>query len=76
MCIIVYKPKGKKLPKYETLKTCFENNNNGAGFMYVENGIVIIKKGYMCINDLVTALNKIQNPRHKNIKNILTFGFH
>jgi hypothetical protein len=36
MCIIVYKPENKQVEK-DVLKTCFESNNDGFGFSYVEN---------------------------------------
>lgn len=47
MCIIVVKDKNKPLPKKEYLMNCFENNPDGAGFMYLNHNRVIIDKGYM-----------------------------
>jgi predicted glutamine amidotransferase len=47
MCIIVYKPKNKIMPNEDTLRQCFVKNPDGAGYMFNENGKVIIKKGYM-----------------------------
>ena len=47
MCIIVAKEKNVGLPTYSQLLNSFEYNNDGAGFMYVKNGKVIIDKGYM-----------------------------
>jgi predicted glutamine amidotransferase len=47
MCIIVAKDKKAPLPTKQVLKNCFENNSDGAGFMYTYNGNVIIDKGYM-----------------------------
>jgi hypothetical protein len=32
MCIGIFKPEGQQLPSKETLRTCFANNNDGAGF--------------------------------------------
>lgn len=48
MCIIVYKPKGVHLPAESILKTCYNNNDDGAGFMYFDskNNIIQIKKGF------------------------------
>lgn len=34
MCIAIYKPSGKTVSK-AVLKTCFENNSDGAGFAYI-----------------------------------------
>lgn len=49
MCIIVYKPKDRILSK-NTLENCFMNNNDGAGYMFSENGELIIKKGFFSFN--------------------------
>lgn len=51
MCIIVYKPKGIKMPDRKTLKTCWTNNPDGAGYMYPSNNQVIIKKGFMSFDE-------------------------
>lgn len=68
MCIIVVKKKGIDLPSKETLKTCFERNHDGAGLMYVQNGQVIIDKGYM---DFKSFYKRLQKVEHKigNLKN-------
>ena len=47
MCIIIAKEKYGRLPSEKELKNCFTNNSDGAGFMYVKNGKVVIDKGYM-----------------------------
>jgi len=59
MCIIIYKPKKQPLPSREILERCFNYNSNGAGFMYVKDNKVIIKKGYMIFEDLFNDLRKI-----------------
>lgn len=33
MCIIVCKPEGAAMPSTDTLRRCFEENPDGAGFM-------------------------------------------
>lgn len=65
MCIIVFKPKGVKLPSKKTLKKCFDYNNDGAGFMYNSGDHITIKKGYMTFNELYNDLLDID--RQKNI---------
>ena len=45
MCIIAYKPAGQNIDR-QTLQTCFENNPDGAGFMFPCEGKVLIRKGY------------------------------
>lgn len=61
MCIIAIKDKGVNLPDEKIIKTMFYNNPDGAGFMYAENGKVIIKKGFMTYENLEEELNKIHN---------------
>lgn len=59
MCIIVVKDKNKPLPKDKYLKNCFENNPDGAGFMYLKNNQVIIDKGYMTYNSFEKRYRKL-----------------
>ena len=47
MCIVIIKEAGASFPSKSTLKTCFNSNPHGAGFMYSQGGKVIISKGYM-----------------------------
>lgn len=58
MCIIVAKPENVKMPSFETLKTCFENNPDGAGFMYSDGKTVRIRKGFMTFDEFVDAVNE------------------
>ena len=46
MCIIVCKPSGKELPDKQTLRNCFSNNKDGAGFSYVKDNRIYLSKGY------------------------------
>jgi len=45
MCIAIHKPPGEFIPE-NILRQCWENNPDGAGYMYVRDGQVIIRKGY------------------------------
>ena len=47
MCIIVAKPAGAALPDMDTLRTCFANNDDGAGYMLARDGRVEVRKGLM-----------------------------
>lgn len=58
MCIAVIKPKGVEMPDQKTLFRCFQNNSDGAGFMYSDGDKLVIKKGYMTFNDFYTALTE------------------
>lgn len=60
MCIIVAKKKGVKLPSKNILETCFNKNSDGAGLMYVQNGQVIIDKGYMDFKSFYKRLQKLE----------------
>lgn len=68
MCIIAIKNKDSKLFKEEELKNMFQNNPDGAGFMYVDNEEVIIDKGYMTFESFKKHYNKLCN-RFNNFKN-------
>lgn len=58
MCIILVKPRGVELPSEEYLQNMWVNNPDGAGFMYCENGQVVIRKGFMNYRDFISALYK------------------
>lgn len=60
MCIIVAKKKGIKMPSKNILETCFNNNSDGAGLMYVQNGQVVIDKGYMDFKSFYKRLQKLE----------------
>lgn len=57
MCIAIVSPAGVKAPTLETLKTCFLNNEDGAGWAYPlsDNRGVKIMKGFMTWNDFEKA---------------------
>lgn len=57
MCVIAYKPLNVAFPEEKILQNCFENNSDGAGFMYSFQGEVHIKKGYQSFKAFMTALN-------------------
>lgn len=59
MCIIVYKPQGKQLPSTDTLRACWDNNPDGAGIMWAENGHVSIRKGFMEWPAFLEALDEV-----------------
>jgi hypothetical protein len=58
MCIAIYKPVGKELSE-AVLKTCFRNNNDGAGFAYIStdyHGVKRVKlKKFMKFYQFYTA---------------------
>ncbi len=70
MCIIVVKPKKVEFPEKRTLRNCFSNNPDGAGFMYVDNNEVVIDKGYMSFRKFWKGY------RRKNLSQDQTVIFH
>jgi predicted glutamine amidotransferase len=54
MCIIIYKPENMTLNE-NTLQNSWNNNPNGAGFMYAENNKLHIVKGLMTYEEFKTA---------------------
>jgi predicted glutamine amidotransferase len=64
MCIIIAKDKYGRLPSEEELKNSFEFNSDGAGFMYVKNGKVVIDKGYMNYDSFIKHYRKLLEENH------------
>jgi len=54
MCIALYKPEGKTISK-ETLQECFANNSDGAGFVYVKDGKLVMEKGFFTFDSFYDA---------------------
>lgn len=71
MCVIVVKEKYGKLPSKTDLENCFTRNGDGAGFMYVENGSVVVDKGYMNFKSFYKHYEKLcqkfNNFKGKNL---------
>ena len=63
MCIIVYKPNDKVINR-RTLKSCYESNPDGCGFMYSSNNELKISKGYFGFRSFYRAFRKAEraNP--------------
>jgi len=61
MCIIVLKPKHRKMPSLEIMENCFSANPDGSGFMYRDDGKIHIVKGFMSLADLLDAINLVND---------------
>lgn len=61
MCIIAYKPNNTKMPDYDILKTMFERNPDGSGFMLIKQNKVHIEKGFMDFKSFYKALKRYKN---------------
>lgn len=56
MCIIVVKPENTQMPSMETLRTCYQNNPDGAGYMIANGKAVKLRKGFMTWGDFEQAI--------------------
>ena len=59
MCIIAAKFRGLEMPMESRLRSMWECNPDGAGFMVRSNRGIEIFKGYMTFESLMTALDKV-----------------
>lgn len=67
MCIIVYKPDSKVL-REETLRNCFQNNPDGAGFAaYTEEEGLVIRKGFFTFEEFMQAYEPYAGDNRKSI---------
>lgn len=60
MCIIAYRPENKTI-SLKTLEIMYENNPDGAGFMYADGGKIYLKKGFMTKDAFLNACADIPN---------------
>ena len=60
MCIIVAKNAGIKMPSMDTLRNCFDNNPDGAGFMLAAKNTVYGFKGLMTFKEFKQELSRAE----------------
>lgn len=60
MCIICVSKSGVRQPSDITLRAMFRRNPHGAGYMYARDGKVTIRKGFMNIEDFLSAVHAEQ----------------
>lgn len=51
MCVVIYSPAGVNAPAKKELKQAWRVNPDGAGYMYVNDGDVVIRKGFLTFSD-------------------------
>lgn len=73
MCVICVKNKGVVFPEEKVLKRCWDNNPDMAGFMYVLDGQVHIRKGYMTFEDFKEALARARQKTGDDAPYVLHF---
>lgn len=69
MCVIAIKTAGVAMPSMEEIKAMWNANPDGAGFMYPENGMVHIRKGFLELEDFIKALGEFEIS-HTNVNDI------
>jgi predicted glutamine amidotransferase len=62
MCIAIFVPIGRKLSE-EAARESFNSNPHGAGFAFVENGEIKVKKGYFDFDSFMKDFNRV-NGNH------------
>lgn len=73
MCIIAYKPLNVAFPEEAILQNCFDNNSDGAGFMYAFKGEVHIKKGFETFEKFFSALNEARKITGDKVPYVMHF---
>lgn len=73
MCVIAYKPMNVAFPEESVLRNCFDNNPDGAGFMYAFNRKVIIRKGYTTFESFKQALNRARSVTGDKVPYVMHF---
>lgn len=68
MCVIIYKPIGKLLPKESILEKCFNANKDGAGYMLPINNKVVIHKGFMDFNSFIESIKSTIIDNNINVE--------
>lgn len=73
MCVIAYKPLNTNFPGKGYLQNCFDNNSDGAGFMYSYKGKVYLQKGYTTYDDFKKALDKARKRTGDKVPYVMHF---
>lgn len=73
MCVIAYKPLNVAFPEESILKNCFDNNPDGAGFMYAWNKHVYIHKGFETFDAFYKALNRVRTKVGDKVPYVMHF---
>jgi len=61
MCIIAIKPTNKTLFTDDMIRTMFTNNPDGSGYMFPHEGKVMIRKGFMNVDSLLSSIHSLPN---------------
>lgn len=56
MCVICVKRQGVQMPTIKNVMDMWKRNPDGAGYMYVRDGKLIIRKGFTDVQDFMNAI--------------------
>lgn len=70
MCIAIKQPRGLELSK-SVLQKCWDNNPDGAGFMYASNGKIIVRKELDSFKSFYKQLSK--HRKRNNVDFVIHF---
>ena len=73
MCIIAYKPEHVNFPGKKTLRRCFDNNDDGAGYMFADGREVHILKGFMTFDKFWKSLKESRQKYGEDIPYVMHF---
>ena len=71
MCIICVSPRKVRQPSLATIRTMFQRNPHGAGYMVARDGAVRISKGYMNADSFIDAIR----AEHFTAKDAVVYHF-
>ena len=76
MCVIAIKNKGIPLPSETAFQNCWDNNRDGAGFMWADGNVVHIEKGFMKYQDFKQAVENLKDKLGEDLTEIpMVFHF-
>ncbi len=55
MCIAIYQPVGSAILSDSTLERCWDKNKDGAGYMFVDSGKLVVRKPFFKRKELISA---------------------
>jgi len=69
MCVIILKPRGRRLPDDDLLRKAFNHNHDGFGWAYHREGTneVVIQKGAMDFESARHIIRELRDPKACNI---------
>lgn len=67
MCVIIYKPKGMRMPSNAVLEACWRANPHGAGLAFVDGEHVQIDKGYMSRQEFMRLVKSYRFTKNDEV---------